>query len=90
MCFILPDRTSLTKRPTLLVLNAPSYTKRRALWNLLRVEWENLKQQTERVEKEDVSDEDDEKASFLPPAGTQMAATANSVTAPAKRPNSMV
>jgi EXS family len=63
---------------------------RRSLWNLLRVEWENLKQQTERADKEDVSDEDEEKAPFLPPMATQMTATAKPMTVPAKRPNSSV
>jgi hypothetical protein len=45
---------------------------RRAIWNLLRVEWENLKHQKARaVETED---EDDEEVPFIkPPTGIQMA-----------------
>ena len=59
-------------------------TKRRAIWNLLRVEWENIKQQKAQVEKdEQAGDDDEEKSAFLPPA-----AAALPMTVPAKRPNS--
>lgn len=45
---------------------------RRAIWNLLRVEWENLKHQKERSTIDEV---DDEELPFIskPPIGIQMA-----------------
>ncbi|CAB9519087.1 Xenotropic and polytropic retrovirus receptor 1 [Seminavis robusta] len=56
---------------------------RRAIWNLLRVEWENIKQQKAQMEKEQepAVAEDEESSAFLPPASLPM-------TVPAKRPNS--
>jgi len=54
---------------------------RRALWNLLRLEWEHIKQQKAQGEKDVTADEDDERKPFLPPASVQM-------SVPAKRPNS--
>jgi len=55
---------------------------RRALWNLLRVEWENIKQQKALSEKEVTSD-DEEDAPFL---SSPVALPMSSV--PAKRANS--
>lgn len=53
---------------------------RRSIWNLLRVEWENIKQQKAQDEKELQSDVEEDEKPFLPPV--------TSMAVPAKRPNS--
>ena len=82
---LLPIALTLTRcMPFPLKINEFHDTKRRAIWNLLRVEWENIKQQKAQVEKdEQAGDDDEEKSAFLPPA-----AAALPMTVPAKRPNS--
>lgn len=55
---------------------------RRALWNLLRVEWENIKQQKAQSARNVHDHDDDEMNPFLPPVATG--------AVPAKRPNSGV
>lgn len=56
---------------------------RRALWNLLRVEWENIKQQKAQVEKEVLSDDEETSPFVVAPLSAP-----SKTSVPAKRPNS--